>query len=121
MLNFVLGCLFNFQLSIPATVPSSLTIYDQKEALPVEIAVTGADFEIPPKTIQEDLGIGRKPTRLGINLTQPVTDAVIWLTISPIERATTAPVAGHGSRWTMEDGRITSHEQRDLDHGVLHR
>jgi len=64
---------------------SSLMIYDQKEALRVEIAVTGAGFEIRPETIQEDLGIGRKPTRLGINLTQPVTGAMISLTISPIE------------------------------------
>jgi len=61
---------------------SALMIYDQKEALRVEIAVTGAGFEIRPETIQEDLGIGKKPTRLGINLTKPVTDAVISLTIS---------------------------------------
>ena len=62
---------------------SSLMIYDQKEALHVQIEVTGADFKVEAESIEEDLGARRKPTRLGINLTQPVTDAVISLTISP--------------------------------------
>ena len=62
---------------------SSLMIYDQKEALHVQIEVTGADFEIKTQSIEEDLGARRKPTRLGINLSQPVTGAVISLTISP--------------------------------------
>lgn len=76
---------------------SSLVIYDQKEALRVEIAVSGADpsaglktgFEIRPETIQEDLSGRKKPARLGINLTQPVTGAVVSLTISP-----TVPTGG---------------------------
>ena len=62
---------------------SSLMIYDQKEALHVQIEVTGADFEVEAESIEEDLGARRKPTRLGINLSHPVTGAVISLTISP--------------------------------------
>ena len=53
---------------------SSLMIYDQQEALHVEIAVSGAGFEISG---------GRMPTRLGIKLSGPVTHAVISLTIAP--------------------------------------
>jgi len=62
---------------------SLLTIYDQKERLSVNIEVSGADFEIKPETIKEDLSGGRLPTRLGINLKRPVTHAVVTLTISP--------------------------------------
>ena len=64
---------------------SSLTIRDQEEALTVNIAVKGAGFEIKPETIKEDLSGGRLPTRLGINLTRPVTHAIISLTIAPHE------------------------------------
>lgn len=63
--------------------PSSLIIYDSKKALQVDIKVTGADFEIQPETIQEDVSARKKPTRLGINLTEPVTHALVSLTITP--------------------------------------
>ncbi|UCE46217.1 MAG: heparinase II/III family protein, partial [Phycisphaerales bacterium] len=62
---------------------SSLTIYDQEEVLSVNIAVSGAGFEVKPETIEEDLSGGRLPTRLGINLTRPVNHAVVSLIISP--------------------------------------
>ncbi|UCF14870.1 MAG: hypothetical protein JSW59_15785, partial [Phycisphaerales bacterium] len=62
---------------------SSLTIYDQEEVLSLNIAVSGAGFEIKPETIEEDLSGGRLPTRLGINLTRPVNHAVVSLIISP--------------------------------------
>ena len=54
-----------------------------REALSVTVAVSGADFEIKPEIIKEDLSGGRLPTRLGINLTRPVTHAVVSLTIAP--------------------------------------
>ncbi|MCX5638926.1 MAG: hypothetical protein NTX52_14715 [Planctomycetota bacterium] len=66
--------------------PSSLVIYDKEEALRVDIKVTGAEFEIRPETIREDLGIHKQPTRLGINLKSPVIGAVVSLTITPMER-----------------------------------
>ncbi len=62
---------------------SSLLIHDQEEALRVDISVSGASFEIKPETIKEDLSGSRLPTRLGINLSMPVTHAVISLTIAP--------------------------------------
>jgi hypothetical protein len=64
--------------------PSSLLFYDSSETLRVDIKVTGADFEIRPETIQENLSGNKKPTRLGINLKGPVTHALISITITPM-------------------------------------
>ena len=64
---------------------SSLMIRDQDKALRVDIEITGADFKIQPETIEEDLSGNRLPTRLGINLTVPVSCAVVCLKISPAE------------------------------------
>ncbi len=63
---------------------SSLKIEDGKDAVRVSITA-GADFEIRPETIQEDLSADTEPTRLGIHLTRPVTQAVISLAIAPAE------------------------------------
>jgi len=49
----------------------------------VDIAADGAKFTIHEEEIQEDLPGGRVPTRLGINLTEPVTAATLTLTITP--------------------------------------
>jgi len=65
--------------------PSSLIVYDSEKALHVDIEVTGSGFEIQPETIREDVSARKQPTRLGINLTQPVTDARVCLTITPKE------------------------------------
>ncbi len=65
--------------------PSSLIVYDSEEVLHVDIKVTGAEFEIQPETIREDVSARKQPTRLGINLTQPVTHAIVSLTITPKE------------------------------------
>ena len=62
---------------------SSLIVRDETESLRVDIQVTGADFEIQPETIKEDLSVRKDPTRLGINLTRPVERAVVSLTITP--------------------------------------
>jgi hypothetical protein len=51
----------------------------------VDISVTGAEFEVRPKTIKEDLSGNRLPTRLGINLSKPVAKAIIRLAIAPAE------------------------------------
>jgi hypothetical protein len=68
------------------TSPSTLIVYDSEEALRVEIQVTGADFEIRPETIEEDISARKQPTRLGINLKKPVSNALISLTITPMEK-----------------------------------
>ena len=67
------------------TSPSTLIVYDSEEAFRVEIKVAGADFEIRPKTIEEDVSARKQPTRLGINLKGTVNGAVITLTITPTE------------------------------------
>jgi len=66
---------------------SSLMVWEQAEALRVQIQVTGAEFEIQPEIIQEDVSARKQPTRLGINLKGPVTRAVISLTITPAEQS----------------------------------
>jgi hypothetical protein len=63
--------------------PSALIIYDSGKALRVEITVAGADFEIRPETIKEDVSARKQPTRLGINLKGTVNGALITLKITP--------------------------------------
>ncbi|MHC4656873.1 MAG: heparinase II/III family protein [Planctomycetota bacterium] len=65
------------------TSPSTLIVYDSEEALRVEIKVAGADFEIRPKTIEEDVSARKQPIRLGINLKGTVNGALITLKITP--------------------------------------
>ncbi|MBN2312279.1 MAG: heparinase II/III family protein [Sedimentisphaerales bacterium] len=62
---------------------SSLKVYDEEQSLRVDIKVDGADFEIQPETIKEDLSVRKDPVRLGISLTHPVRQAVVRLTITP--------------------------------------
>ncbi len=63
----------------------SLIVHDSEKALQVNIKITGSDFKIEPETINEDVSARKKPTRLGINLTEPVTHALVCLTITPGE------------------------------------
>jgi hypothetical protein len=67
------------------TSPSTLMVYDSGEALRVEIKVAGADFEIRPETIEEDVSARKQPIRLGINLKGTVNGALISLKITPTE------------------------------------
>ncbi len=67
------------------TSPSTLMVYDSGETLRVEINAAGADFEIRPETIEEDVSARKQPTRLGINLKGTVTGALISLKITPTE------------------------------------
>ena len=62
---------------------SSLLVRDQDKTLRVEIHVKGAAFKIQAETIEEDLSGRKLPTRLGINLTEPVSRAVVTLVITP--------------------------------------
>jgi hypothetical protein len=65
------------------TSPSTLIVYDSEEALRVNIKVTGADFEIQPEIIEEDVSARKQPIRLGINLKKRVIEATISLRITP--------------------------------------
>ena len=65
---------------------SSLMIYDSDGALRVDIETGGMEFEVKAETIDEDVSAPRKPIRLGINLKDPVSNAVISVKIAPIEK-----------------------------------
>lgn len=65
--------------------PRSVVVYDSEKALEVNIKINGSGFEIQPETINEDVSARKKPTRLGINLTEPDTNALVCLTINPQE------------------------------------
>ncbi|MBN1807400.1 MAG: heparinase II/III family protein [Sedimentisphaerales bacterium] len=64
----------------------TLIVYDSKKALNVDINITGSDFEIKSETINEDVSARKKPTRIGINLTEPVKNALVSMTITPNEQ-----------------------------------
>jgi hypothetical protein len=68
------------------TSPSTLIVYDSVKTLQVDIKVSGTDYEILPETIEEDVSARKQPTRLGINMKKPVTDALISLKIAPVEK-----------------------------------
>jgi hypothetical protein len=63
--------------------PNQLQVGDGREAVRVEITTDGPACEIQAEEIKEDVHGGRTPTRLGIDLTQPVNRATITLKISP--------------------------------------
>lgn len=61
----------------------SLLVYDGDQALRVTIDAGGQAYTLDPEEIHEDAPV--TPTRLGINLTQPVTSARIMLHITPAD------------------------------------
>jgi hypothetical protein len=58
-------------------------IGEGEDALIVSIDTNGADFDVKAETIKEDLSARKQPTRLGINLSKPVTQASIRVSIQP--------------------------------------
>jgi len=60
----------------------SLDVYDGNGACTVDVAVTGADWTLDSEVI-ENPGTRNVPTRVGINLTTPVTAATVTMTIKP--------------------------------------
>ena len=63
--------------------PDRLQVGTEPDAVTVQIAVEGGRLKIAPEEIREDMSGGRKPTRLGIELTEPAARATITLTITP--------------------------------------
>jgi hypothetical protein len=72
------------------TAPASLLVYDTLAAVDVTVAVEGGTWTATSETIDEDVIAPGRPTRIGIDLAEPVSRAVIELTIRPSERAGTA-------------------------------
>ena len=60
-----------------------LLIGEGAEAVEVTIAVEGGEFQIEAEEIREDVHGGHLPTRLGIELAEPVAKAVLRLTVVP--------------------------------------
>jgi hypothetical protein len=61
--------------------PGEIAVYDFDEAVRVTIEAEGSEFEVRAEEIHEDTrGI---PTRIGISLTEPVTQASVTMTIAP--------------------------------------
>ncbi|MBN1589241.1 MAG: heparinase II/III family protein [Pirellulales bacterium] len=67
------------------TGPGAIRVGKGPAAVDVRIETGGVPFEIRAEQIQEDLPGRRLPTRLGIDLSQPVERATIKLTIRPAE------------------------------------
>ena len=61
----------------------ALLIYNVDEAVRVEIDAGGAAFTVKAEEIREDAPV--VPTRLGIDLAQPVTAATVTMKITPME------------------------------------
>ncbi len=65
-----------------------LRVSDRGQVAIVDIDSNGVPFEITSERIDEDVRGGRKPTRIGIDVKQPIRSATIRLTIQPASEAT---------------------------------
>jgi len=65
-----------------------LLVGDSGSAVQVDITAEGGKLAIDSEEIREDLPHGHIPKRLGIDFTQPVTEATITLTITPAKADT---------------------------------
>lgn len=63
--------------------PGRLRVGQKPDQVDVEITVNGAGFRLTAEKIEEQLPGGRTPTRIGIELTGPVAQAAVELTITP--------------------------------------
>ena len=94
------------------TEPGKLLIYDTEEGVRVDIKVEGAEYAIKAEEIKEDVKTPTLPTRIGINLTKPVTTATVTLTIRPADRE--GPLLRNGSfeegnwGWKIREGGMGS-------------
>ena len=64
--------------------PNQLIVGSKSESVRIEIAVDGSAFQVNGEQIEEDVRHKRFPTRLGINLAEPVTRATVAMTITPV-------------------------------------
>jgi len=63
--------------------PTALLVYDDHEAVRVQIDSAGAEFTVDAEQIDEQVRTPNKPTRIGINLKRPTTRATVTATITP--------------------------------------
>ncbi len=62
----------------------ALMVRDGKGAVRVDIVSTGGNLDVNATEIEEDVRGDRRPTRIGIDLSRPVTRATIRMTITPV-------------------------------------
>ena len=67
--------------------PGALRVEDKGGAVRVDIDSYGARFAVKSEPLKADLHGAGAATRIGIDLTQPVTKGAIYLTISPLTDA----------------------------------
>jgi hypothetical protein len=63
--------------------PGKLVVGTGADAVQVEIDARGRKFQVHSQEIREDLPGKRIPVRIGVALTEPVTEGIIGLTIKP--------------------------------------
>ncbi len=74
----------------------TLVVYDGSGSVVVDIAVSGGEWTLESETIENP--DRPEPTRLGINLNEPVTTASVRLTIVPAELAADLPGTYHAPK-----------------------
>lgn len=62
--------------------PDTVLVSESGEAVLVTLQITGAEFDVRAEEIKEDVRTRRLPTRIGIDLRQPVTRASVTLKIT---------------------------------------
>ena len=84
------------------TEPGELLIEGTEQAVSVTVEAEGGEIEITTEQIDADARTPRLPTRIGINLMRPVTQAAVTVTIRPADLA--LPLLRNGG---FEDGDWT--------------
>jgi hypothetical protein len=72
------------------TTPRTLRVFDGDQGVEVTITSEGAPFAIHAAKIEGNLSSKRTATRIGIDLTAPVTTGVITMTIRPLPPGTSS-------------------------------
>jgi len=65
--------------------PGTLVVRDSGDAVRVEIAVTGGEFEVAAEAIKEDVKAHSLPTRIAVRMKQPVAKARVTMTVTPVK------------------------------------
>lgn len=63
--------------------PGHLVIGEGAEAVDVQITADAAQFKLQPEEIREDMSYRKTPTRLGIELAHPVSNARVTVVVKP--------------------------------------
>jgi hypothetical protein len=74
--------------------PGVLLIQDTQQAVRVHVRATGGEVAFQAEQIHEDFTTERPPTRVGVNMTQPVREATITVTVTPLDEGGPFPRNG---------------------------